>query len=170
MAVDLTGECLIPQMIHTGGWRNGWVLHLTRKCIFPHLPKPQMAGGLAWLEYTLFFLVNVILQMICTNHMDFSRIYYKEAAPLPWTASGALSASPAGAPTLWDNFWSFEKLFFGQTVQPLLRHFPTIPFGYLEYAPTGGETSYCSGICELSETWWKYWTWKSELRHAVKNE
>ena len=57
---------------------------------------------------------NVWLCVSIINHVSFQQ----EAERLPWTAAGALAASPVGVPTLWDciDDWIFNFLILSSNI------------------------------------------------------
>jgi len=65
-------------------------------------------GGSCWLQDGGLLVGGGMDGLFLSHANAYSLTYpglnWQEAAPLPWTASGALTASPAGVPTLSDSF------------------------------------------------------------------
>jgi len=65
-------------------------------------------GGSCWLQDGSLLVGGGMDGLFISHANAYSLTYpalnWQEAAPLPWTASGALTASPAGLPTLYGGF------------------------------------------------------------------
>ena len=98
---------------------------------------------------------NVWLCVSIINHVSFQQ----EAERLPWTAAGALAASPVGVPTLWDciDDWIFNFLILSSNIVRLhwiltKGHFLTL----VTFWKPGKK--WVLEIREFQRTyWWDYW-------------